>query len=552
MREVVSSVALNAKVQVPLPERGVIVANQKGVRRVYHVLRTYRNDKGQPTNDRKLIGKIDEATGLLIPNNAYYDFYGEKRGETQPMEPAPVALDGERPVVSPVASILCSHILESLGAAEMLREAMGRERAGSVITAAAYMFSEGNVMERIGAWSADHLLDDGASLTSQTSSALFSTISRGDEMAFFRLWAPSLAQTEYLAYDTTSLSSYAKGLSDIEWGYNRDHERLPQLNLAAYVGRQSHLPAFYTTYPGSIVDKSHLPYMMALNDELGIDPSRVAFVMDRGFLSAKNLSFMTHEHMSYLIGVETRHKSPREAIESTRSDILSARNRLTQGVHGTSVHGRFYGQRATMHVFIDERLAAEQRVDLYRRVEVERETLAQLAEITGRDAKRLSRFHAIDRSPDGTFTFHEDPDAIDLAARYLGFFCILTNDRAMTSAEALSIYREHDVVEKGFFELKNHLDMRRLRTHTDETTAGKLFCAFVALIITQHVQTTLAKLMDKKSLSKKDIILELEKIRVVALDDGRRLLNPLTKLQREILIPFGLDEAFIRDAIESA
>ena len=68
--------ALNSRVKVPMPEKGVIVARRKGdAPRVYHVIRSYRNEKGQPTNERKLIGKLDEASGMLVPNDAYYEFY---------------------------------------------------------------------------------------------------------------------------------------------------------------------------------------------------------------------------------------------------------------------------------------------------------------------------------------------------------------------------------------------------------------------------------------------------------------------------------------------
>ena len=67
--------ALNSRIKVPLPEKGVIVARRKGdVPRVYHVLETFRNEKGQPTNKRKLIGKLDEESGMLVPNDAYYEF----------------------------------------------------------------------------------------------------------------------------------------------------------------------------------------------------------------------------------------------------------------------------------------------------------------------------------------------------------------------------------------------------------------------------------------------------------------------------------------------
>jgi transposase len=82
-------------------------------------------------------------------------------------------------------------------------------------------------------------------------------------MAFFKLWTRERAGDRYLAYDVTSFSSYAKGIEDTEWGYNRDGDKLPQVNLGCYMGYESALPLFYVTYPGSIIDKSHMSCMMA-------------------------------------------------------------------------------------------------------------------------------------------------------------------------------------------------------------------------------------------------------------------------------------------------
>lgn len=533
--------ALNSRVKVPLPEKGVIVARRGG--RVYHVIRSYRNEKGQPTNDRKLIGKLDEASGMLIPNDAYYEFYDGAAAVEE--------LPAGKAVVAPGVEFLASRALSDLGASAMLEAALGARRAREVSLVAAYMLSRGNVMQGAADWCAEHVLGAG-SITSQSTSALFAGLSRDERMAFFRSWAPSLAQSEYLAYDVTSASSYSEGVSGLEWGYNRDGERLPQLNLGMYLGRDSRLPAFYCTYPGSIVDKSHLPYMMANNGELGVDASKVAFVMDKGFCTTANVGFMSAGRYTFVIGVDGRHKAARQAVDSVRATVLSSARRLPGGVRAQAVRDRFYGVRATLHVFFDEDLARRRRLDLYRRVDADREELEQLADLSERDVKRLSRFHAIELAGGGSFSFAEDHAKVDLAASGCGFFCLLTNDKSLASADVLKIYREKDAIGKGFDELKNHLDMSRLRTHADETTEGKVFCAFVSLIVAMHLQKGLAPLMGKKNLTKRRVVAELEKAKVVTTTSGKRLMNPLTRLQKDILAPFGVTEDDFKEFVAKA
>ena len=123
--------------------------------------------------------------------------------------------------------------------------------------------------------------------------------------------------------------------------------------------------------------------------------------------------------------------------------------------------------------------------------------------------------------------------------------CILTNTH-MDSSEVLEIYRRKDMLEKGFDDLKNHIDMKRMHTHTTATTDGKLFLAFIALIAVSELQVRLKTMMREKSWSKDVIIAELEKIKVVSTSDGKRLMNPITKTQRLIFEPFALSEDDLR------
>ena len=75
---------LNSKIQFPLPENGIIVRSNGSHRYVYKVLSTFRNEKGQPTNTRQLIGKLDPESGMLIPNDNYYVHFAGHEVETLP------------------------------------------------------------------------------------------------------------------------------------------------------------------------------------------------------------------------------------------------------------------------------------------------------------------------------------------------------------------------------------------------------------------------------------------------------------------------------------
>jgi hypothetical protein len=524
--------ALSARVKVPLPDHGIIVDRAGKHRYVYKVLRAYRNAKGQPTNDRRSIGRLDPGSGLLIPNDYYWQVY-----PAAPVErlPAPDA------VRSVGAVFLVSQVLEGLGVTRILTDTLGSERGQALTQVACYMARHGNVIDGITDWLETSTLTGDATLTPQAVSGLFASITHAEQMAFFRVWAARQAPDAFLAYDVTSFSTYAKGLDDAEWGHNRDGDKLPQINFGCYLDQDTTLPVFYTTYPGSIIDKSHMAHMMAHNQDLGV--TGVTFVLDRGFASTANIAYLHKHKLAHVLGVEIRHKSARHAVDEVKDSITAMRHRLTGGIYAKAVKGRFFGPEATLHIYYDPVLAEQRRSDLARTIQAEADTLTQLNQLTKREAARRRNHFIIDLHPDGSFDHAPNLDKIDAAAGHAGFFAILTNT-ALTSAEILDVYRRKDTIEKSFDELKNHLDMKRLRTHTDQTTAGKMFCAFIALIATCHIQAKTGPVLkqSKQSISKKGLLAEMDKIKIVEAAHNLRLINPATKLQRDILQATGLTE----------
>ena len=102
--------------------------------------------------------------------------------------------------------------------------------------------------------------------------------------------------------------------------------------------------------------------------------------------------------------------------------------------------------------------------------------------------------------------------------------------------ETLKIYRDKDVVEKCFDDLKNQLDMKRLRMHSSATVGGRLFVQFIALII----MSALRKEMRSSGLIEKytvrELIQEMETLTKVKYSGKYgHILTELTKQQREIL-----------------
>jgi len=72
-------------------------------------------------------------------------------------------------------------------------------------------------------------------------------------------------------------------------------------------------------------------------------------------------------------------------------------------------------------------------------------------------------------------------DAVKKAKRYYGLFALMSNEK-MDSIKALELYRNKDLVEKAFGNLKERLNLRRALVSSELCLNGKLFVEFVALI----------------------------------------------------------------------
>lgn len=91
---------------------------------------------------------------------------------------------------------------------------------------------ENNPLYRFEKWGSIHKHPYGEIITSQRSSELFASITDKARLCFFRLQGERRIETEYWAYDTTTISSYSEALKQVQFGKNKENDRLPQLNLA--------------------------------------------------------------------------------------------------------------------------------------------------------------------------------------------------------------------------------------------------------------------------------------------------------------------------------
>jgi hypothetical protein len=241
------------------------VNKKTGVTYIYESTSYWDKEKQQPRNKRVCVGKIG-SDGKLIPSKRLTP---EQAAVRDPKVVAQAEIVG--------SSIVLSAITERLGLKALLKSCFP-EQHQSILTMSCYLAHRGGALSHCEAWSKTHAPELTASLGSQRITGILQGITLDAKQDFFKQWMKRLPSKDCLCYDITSISSYSESNEYIRYGYNRDKETLPQLNLAVLFSQKDRLPMYYQPLPGSITDVVTLQNLVATFKALEVGP--IHHVMD--------------------------------------------------------------------------------------------------------------------------------------------------------------------------------------------------------------------------------------------------------------------------------
>ncbi|HNQ70812.1 MAG TPA: hypothetical protein PKI56_11715 [Mesotoga prima] len=130
-------------------------------------------------------------------------------------------------------------------------------------------------------------------------------------------------------------------------------------------------------------------------------------------------------------------------------------------------------------------------------------------------------------------------EAMREAARNYGYFALLSNE-VNDPFEALSLYRSKDIVEKGFGNLKDRLNFRRMQVSSELSLNGKLFVEFVALIYLSYIKKKMQDTGLFENWTLQDLLDELDTIERFESPEHGRLIGEATKKQKDIYVKLGV------------
>lgn len=477
---------------------------RSGITYVYESTAYWDKEKQQARSHRKLIGRLDPATGKVVET----DGRGKRRGQPKTNNPVGTkrglipAIHTERLFFG--ATYLFDKIGDEIGVTADLKLCFPNNYK-QILSIAYYLILEDkNPLARFTKWAKLHKHPFGENIPSQRSSELFQSITEEDKMRFFRLQGKRRAEKEYWAYDTTSISSHSEMLSQVKYGKNKDNDRLPQINLALLYGEKSGLPVYYRKLAGNIPDVKTINELVQELDVLGY--SKIKLVMDRGFYSTDNINALYKNHYKFIVGANTTLTYTKEYIReiADRKDSYEFYDEdyelyvFTKTIAWDYAQKRPYigdiikdDRRMYLHLYYNPDKQVDDGKALNRELNGLKQELLNNKCIAEHE-KDYKRYFITKETPKRGVSISIRQDEIGKARERYGFFVLISNE-VKDPRIALSLYRTRDVVEKAFWDIKERLNLRRTLVSSESALEGKLFVEFVALIYLSCIKKKMAE-----------------------------------------------------------
>jgi transposase len=377
-----------------------------------------------------------------------------------------------------------------------------------IVTLAFYLVSDNAAIMYCQHWleNNESILQNNCNMSSQRISELLNEIKIEKILEFWEEWSILREEKEYLALDITSISSYANLINELEFGYNRDGEKLPQINLCMLFGEESGLPVLSSIYNGSLNDSKILRSFLEKLEFFGEKKYRL--VMDKGFYSKYNIMYMLKKYPKYefMIAVPFTTAISKSIVTNSmvklEEDLSFNHNNDTLMGYSfieslSNDHNVIYHVIYNEYKYLDAKKCIKERA-----IELRNEAIANPEKFSHeKEHKKYLIFHK--DKINNCYDIKLNLDRIYFDIRNAGWFIIASSNLKSTYKEALTIYRNKDIVEKAFNNLKNSLSLKRLHVHKSQSLNGKMFIAMISLIISSYINN----IIDKNNLYKNILLL---------------------------------------------
>lgn len=516
---------------------------------VYYVRGTkYIKDKKYNVDDRVIIGKmIKDDKDHMIPNDNFHIYFPDTSIDIEDIDKISNTLK--------VGNFcLIDKIIKDSGIDKLLDEIFP-SFSDLIKDLSFYMIvKEDSTIQHFPVFFFDHPSFSKKVYSDSYISSIFkNSLDKEDIDIFLKAWSKlNNDDTKiYVSYDSTNMTTDAKGIELARFGHCKDNEDKPQVNIAYAIRHKDSLPLVYELYDGSIIDNSECRYIIERMQEYGL--KNLGLILDRGYFSKKNMDLMIKKGYDFILAIKESTALMKEAINEKGLTLKNSNKHylIDHDVYGLSIKKELYGHIIYLHLYYDNVRAQKERNAYLKRIaELEKQLDKKLeAKIKRKeDLRSYEKLFNLHFDLNGFFISYSRKEAyIDRVINNFGYFALVSSNK-ISNDEALSNYRDRDVVEKMFRSIKSYLDYDSFGVYYDETLIAKTFIVFIASIIRSKIHHYTKDLYktDKKNFTVPSILRELEKVEVTKNIKGiYHRTSAINAKNKKTLKVFNIDEKYI-------
>lgn len=376
--------------------------------------------------------------------------------------------------------------------------------------------------------------------------------------------------------DITSISTNSLMRGWAEFGYNRDGEKMRQVNWLLITGSDG-IPKGFVMLPGSVSDISTLRTVVETFRDKGMDGDAL---FDRGFESAANIGYLLKEGISFVTPSNIEAKAVKSLLTKAYPVVRAPENQsLLEGERyghatytigilptGNDIEegGIYVGEddegfsdalKLSAHVIYDPRAEVETSDSFFSEIiglekELKGMTMSDAKKMLSNRRASVVKALELKNGEDGRVSVSVNYNSVSFNSNRSGIFILLT-PCGMDWDESMIRYGIRNEVEEAYDAYKNDLDGNRLRTGDPDRARGRFFIRFVSLMMTVYIRRCLRRYEESLSpkqkkddkvhkLSVREAIRSLNTVIAVG-STGNWTLTHVTKTNRQLFAAFGLN-----------
>lgn len=376
-------------------------------------------------------------------------------------------------------------------------------------------------------------------------------------------------ESEILAYDMTAVLFHGTSCPLAQLGYNSEHLRRKQVNLAILVSKYDRYPISHSTYSGERTSITTVNNLFSRLNDLSIQPGTL--IWDRGNVSNQSVQIVEQFNWKIICGLPKTSKVVQKILLETNiptTPQYKIKNSECGHIYAKKIRARIYGKVRSVIVYSNKNAGIR---DTEERNEILQSYSARLDHILNNEEnlnkkqlidrlikilKSYYRFFIfrIDQSNDkvtGKWEFNDEE--ISRAQLADGKYAILSTEDNLSAKEVISEYFGKDFIEKRFQKMKSNHDLMPVRHRLEHRVRSYIFLNLLALrintVIFQKFQKICPENTDEclKTFLKK--MSRVERTEVKIGDEIKTIYLNLTPELQETLKLIGLSHLFQLDPI---